>query len=100
MSHDRSARRRRGVPALIAATLLAATGAQAQTAPGPLEPAAPVPPPVYRSTFDGYRPFAEPPRIPWPEANATAGRVGGHAGALSDGPAAPVTPPTASGKKR
>ena len=100
MSHDRSGRRRRGLPALIATALLLATADTfAQNAPNPLEPAAPTMPPVYRSSFEGYRPFAEPKRIPWPEANATASRVGGHGGALKDLPVAPGTPPAAGGHK-
>lgn len=100
MSHDRSARHWCGVPALIATALLTAASARAQTAPGPLEPAAPTMPPVYRSAFDGYRPFAEPKRIPWPEANATAGRVGGHGGALKDAPELPGTPPIGGNHKQ
>lgn len=99
MSHDRSARHWRGVPAFVAIALSLAPEISAQTAPGPLEPAAPTPPAVYRSAFDGYRPFAEPKRIPWPEANTTAGRVGGHGGALKDAPDAPGTPPTGGGHK-
>ena len=100
MLHKRSARRRCGVPAVIALmALLSAAALKAQPAPGPLEAGAAVPPPDYRSAFDGYRRFNEPPRIAWPEANATVDRVGGHAGALADQPGAPVTPPAAGGHK-
>lgn len=100
MLHKQSARRRRGVPVVIALmALLFASAVKAQPAPGPLEPGAAVPPPDYRSAFEGYRRFTEPPRIAWPEANATVDRVGGHAGALADRPAVPGTPPAAGGHK-
>jgi hypothetical protein len=40
--------------------------------------AAPAPPqPVYRSAFDGYRPFADEPVRAWRETNDTVGRIGG-----------------------
>ena len=57
---------------LACLTLLAATGAQAQTAP----PAAPAPEP-YRSALDGYQRFNDEKVAPWKESNDTVGRIGG-----------------------
>ncbi len=31
----------------------------------------------YRSAFEGYRPFGDPPAVPWREANDAVGRIGG-----------------------
>lgn len=52
---------------------------------------APVAPLVYRSMFDGYRPFSEPPVVSWREANDLVGRIGGwqaYARESQGGPAA------------
>jgi hypothetical protein len=32
---------------------------------------------VYRSAFEGYRPFGDEPAVPWREANDAVGRIGG-----------------------
>jgi hypothetical protein len=32
---------------------------------------------LYRSAFDGYRPFNDPPVVSWREANDLVGRIGG-----------------------
>lgn len=53
---------------LIAVPALAA-------AQGAATPAAPQP--VYRSAFEGYRPFTDEPVRPWRETNDTVGRLGG-----------------------
>ena len=53
---------------LIAAPVLAA-------AQGSAMPAAPQS--VYRSAFEGYRPFADEPVSAWRDTNDTVGRIGG-----------------------
>ncbi|NML16933.1 hypothetical protein [Azohydromonas caseinilytica] len=53
---------------LIVAPVLAA-------AQGSATPAAPQS--VYRSAFEGYRPFADEPVRSWRETNDTVGRIGG-----------------------
>lgn len=56
-----------------------AGGAWAQSVPDATAaaPANAASAPAYRSAFSGYRAWAEPTPIPWPEANDIVGRVGG-----------------------
>ena len=63
--------------ALAAAT---AGSAAAQARPDPSDAKAKVPPVEYRSTFESYRPYAEPELAPWRAVNAEVRRAGGHAG--------------------
>lgn len=56
-------------PLLLAAAAAGPAGAQSA-------PASAAPPP-YRSAFDGYQAFDEPPVAPWKVANETVGRIGG-----------------------
>ena len=65
-----------------AALLLAAWGAQAQSAapglrPDPLDPQAKVPALVYTSSFAAYRRLGEDKPLSWREANDTVTRIGG-----------------------
>jgi hypothetical protein len=75
-------------------------------ADGAATPAAPQP--VYRSAFEGYRPFADEPVRPWRETNDTVGRIGGwkayareaqsgDARPIAGGASAPAAAPAASG---
>jgi hypothetical protein len=80
---------------LVAAALACAAGAAGAQTPAP-RAAAVAAPPVYRSAFEGYRPYVEEPLAPWREVNDTVGRVGGHVGVIradeSSTPPAPATP--------
>ncbi|WP_157264206.1 hypothetical protein [Azohydromonas aeria] len=58
--------------ATLAVLILAPALAVAQ---GSATPAAPQS--VYRSAFEGYRPFADEPVRSWRETNDTVGRIGG-----------------------
>ena len=65
------------VPALLFA---GAAVAQSDGRANPLDPQAKVPPVVFRSAFEGYRPFAEQELRDWRGANEEVGAGGGHAG--------------------
>jgi hypothetical protein len=71
---------------LIALAALAAGTVSAQTGkdPGPADPQARAPAPVYRSAFEGFRRLEEDRRTNWREANEEAARVGGHIGVLRE----------------
>lgn len=58
-------------PVFIALAALAAGVAVAQEArrPDPAEAKAKVPPPEYRSAFEGYRPYTDEKVAPWRESN-------------------------------
>ncbi|MCW0234624.1 MAG: hypothetical protein OJJ21_13570 [Ferrovibrio sp.] len=58
----------------------------------PADPAVSVPQPEYRSAFSGYRKAGFDEKRDWREANDTVRALGGHAGALKDGPAAEAAP--------
>jgi hypothetical protein len=49
--------------------------AQQPQRPDPRDPKAPVPAVPYRSAFEGYRPYVEPPLAPWREVNEKAGEA-------------------------
>jgi len=91
-------------PALAALVWLAGAGSAIAQAPNAASAAAPAAsrPLAYRSVFDGYRPFQEPPRVAWREANDTVGRIGGWQAYARESPAAPAAgqaapaPPPAS----
>jgi len=72
---------------LLAALAAGSAWAQDEKRPDPADPEVKVPPPVYRSAFDGYQPTGPDKRISWREANDEAARVGGHIGVLRDGAA-------------
>jgi hypothetical protein len=74
--------------------LFAATLAAPCVAPSAQQQALPAPTVDYRSAFDGYRPWRVEPRRDWREVNAEVGRLGGHAGHLRAGAAAPAAAPT------
>lgn len=63
------------VPALM---LAGAAVAQSDGRANPLDPQAKVPPVVFRSAFEGYRPFAEQELRDWRSANEDVGAAGGH----------------------
>ena len=69
---------------LLAALAAGTATAQSGSRPDPADPLARVPVAPYRSAFEGYRSLEEPKRIPWRDANAEAGRVGGHIGILRE----------------
>jgi hypothetical protein len=48
----------------------------------PREAQAKVPPPVYRSAFEDYRPYREPELASWRETNDAVARIGGHVGLM------------------
>ena len=96
-------------PWLVSLTLLACGAALAQPqghshshadAPAAAPAAAPEhahahaaaasPPSVYRSAFDGYRPFADEPPTPWLAANAAAARSAGHSAHAAHSSSAPA----------
>lgn len=57
---------------------LASAQEQAKPArPAPLDAKAAVPPVVYRSAFEGYRPLADQAVTPWKAANDTVKEIGG-----------------------
>jgi hypothetical protein len=75
----------------------------------PLDPAAPVPALVHRSSLAAYRALAADERVPWREANDRVGRIGGwrtylreaHQPDADPGPAEhrhPTTPPASPGR--
>ncbi len=65
------------VPALLFAGLAVAQGAGQSD---PRDPKAKVPPVVFRSAYEGYRPYAEPDLRDWRKSNEEVGAAGGHAG--------------------
>ena len=67
---------------VVAPALLLAGAAVAQRAgrQDASDPAAKVPPVEFRSSFDGYRPFAEQDLRDWRKANEEVGAAAGHAG--------------------
>ena len=62
---------------LAAATAAQAHGAAAAPKADPLDPKAAVPAPVYRSAFEGYKPYTDEIAGNWKEANDTVGKIGG-----------------------
>lgn len=81
---------------LVAAAFVGATAAAGAQTPvqKPGERAGPLPP--YRSTYEGYRPYAEEPAAPWREVNDVVGRIGGHVGVLRAGEAEANSKPDTS----
>lgn len=69
---------------LLAALVAGAASAEAPKRPNPIDAQAPVPAPVYRSAFDGYKPIGPEPRAIWREVNEEVGRMGGHIGILRE----------------
>jgi hypothetical protein len=53
----------------LAIGIAGAAVAQEAQRPDPRDPKAPAPPLRYRSVFEGYRLYAEPPLAPWREVN-------------------------------
>ncbi len=49
--------------------------------------------PVYRSAFDGYRPFSDQAVVPWREANELVGRIGGWQAYAREGQGTSGKPP-------
>lgn len=70
----------RAIIAVFAVALTASAAAQYERRPDPLEPKAKVPAPVYRSTFEGYRAFADEELRDWRKSNEEVGAAGGQAG--------------------
>jgi len=66
--------------AALAAALVLAAPAGAQSRPRPDDPAVKTPPPARASAYEGYRPFREEEIAPWREVNEEVGRLGGHSG--------------------
>jgi hypothetical protein len=69
----------------VPALLLAGTAVAQDGRPGPLDPKAKVPPVEFRSTFAGYRPFADQELADWRKANEEVGAAGGRAGQPGQG---------------
>jgi hypothetical protein len=66
---------------LMPALLLAGTAvAESGSRPNPLDPQAKVPPVEFRSTLNGYRPFADQEMRDWRKANEEVDAAGGDAG--------------------
>ncbi len=63
------------LPAAVAAA--AAATPQSLNRPDPLDAQAALPPLIYRSALQGYRPNVEAAVGNWPAANAQVGRIGG-----------------------
>ena len=69
--------------AFLAISALLVTGlavGQKADRPSPLDPQAKAPPAEFRSTFEGYRPFADQELRDWRKANDEVRQAGGHAG--------------------
>jgi hypothetical protein len=83
------------------AALVCAAGAAGAQTPAPIAAERPaVSLTLYRSAFEGYRPYVEETPAPWREVNDTVGRVGGHMGVLraEEQPAAPQPAPAPAEK--
>jgi hypothetical protein len=63
---------------LLAAAAGGAAYAQSGGADDVREPQAKVPPPVYQSAFQDYRPYREQEPASWREVNEEVARIGGH----------------------
>jgi hypothetical protein len=59
----------------LAIGIAGAAVAQEAQRPDPRDPKAPVPAVPYRSAFEGYRPYVEPPLAPWREGNEKIGET-------------------------
>ena len=70
----------RAIIGVFVAALTASAAAQNERRPDPLEPKAKAPAPVYRSTFEGYRAFADEDLRDWRKSNDEVGAAGGHLG--------------------
>ncbi len=70
---------------LLLAAGAGAAFAQTEGSHDPRKPHAQVPPVIYRSAFEDYRPFREQELAPWRRVNEEVARVGGHAGVVKDG---------------
>ena len=79
---------------LVVALVVASAVAPAQSADA-ADPMATVPPLVYRSAFDGYRPNSEAEVGKWRETNDKVGRIGGWR-AYAKEAAAPDNPASAA----
>jgi hypothetical protein len=66
----------------LAGVAASAAVAQTQAPRDPSDSRAQVPPVQYRSAFEGYRSYSEPPAIQWRDANDEVRAFGGHAGHL------------------
>lgn len=85
------AQHRHGADTAAAPSPAASAAAQRQARPE----ARPAPRELYRSAFDGYPPFNDPPAVSWREANDTVGRIGGwraYAREAQGAPAQPASP--------
>ena len=67
---------------LLGSIALAMSFAEAAAAQSAAQPTAPANTTMYRSAFDGYRPWSDAARGNWRAANDEAFRLGGHAGHL------------------
>jgi hypothetical protein len=69
----------------VALALLAGPLGMISTAAQPVPPVSQVaptagnvmPPPAYRSAFEGYQPYSDEKTVDWKQANDTAGQIGG-----------------------
>jgi len=59
----------------LAIAIAGVAAAQEAQRPDPKDPKAPIPPVPYRSVFEGYRPYAEPPLASWREVNEKVGEA-------------------------
>ena len=79
----------------LAGVAASAAVAQTKASRDPLDSGVPVPGIQYRSAFEGYQPYRDPPVVEWRDANDAVRAFGGHAGHLvkpgSAGTSQPVT---------
>lgn len=70
--------------ALLALFAGGAAFAQGEGKNDPRAPDAKVPPAIYRSVFEDYRPYREQELAPWREVNEEVARAGGHVGVMKN----------------
>lgn len=68
--------------ALLALFAGGAAFAQGEGKNDPRAPDAKVPPEIYRSVFDDYRPYREQELASWRQVNEEVARIGGHIGVM------------------
>ena len=90
---------RKSICFALAACYAGSAIAQAAVRPDPSDPKASAPVRPYVSTFEGYRPYADPEIARWRAVNEEMGRLKGHAGHVpgtgssKTGAATPTEPP-------
>ena len=70
----------KNLPALWLVPIFSLSGIAAAQTPAAASPAsgvAPASPLIYRSAFEGYKPYTDDKLLNWKEVNDTTGRIGG-----------------------